>query len=148
MNKKPLWTYPYKILKGKNPPERFADKSFLSLSFKPIRKWLNVSVIPNCPFNKMRVALYRAIGFDIGKNVFIGMRCYLDDMCYDQMKIGDNVTISYGVYFACHGKNQPHLPITVDDGAYIGMCARVISKNVDEGGSYWQKRYCRELHPC
>ena len=58
------------------------------------------------------------------------MRCYLDDMCYDLLRIGDNVIISYGVYFACHGKGQEHLPITVDDGAYIGMRASIISKNV------------------
>lgn len=26
------------------------------------------------------------------------MRCYLDDMCYDKIEIGNNVTISYGVF--------------------------------------------------
>lgn len=57
------------------------------------------------------------------------MRCYLDDMCYDLMKIGNNVTISYGVYFACHGKNQGHYPIVIEDGAYIGMRASIISRN-------------------
>ena len=56
------------------------------------------------------------------------MRCYLDDLCYDLLKIGNNVTISYGVFFACHGRNQGHYPITIKDGAYIGMRASVISK--------------------
>ena len=62
------------------------------------------------------------------------MKCYLDDMCYDLLEIGNNVTISYGVYFACHGKGQGHLPIVIEDGAYIGMRACVISKsnNADE----------------
>lgn len=69
-------------------------------------------------------------GFKIGKGTFIGMRCYLDDMYYDLLRIGENVIISYGVYFAYHGKGQEHLPITVDDGAYIGMRASIISKNV------------------
>ena len=55
------------------------------------------------------------------------MRCYLDDMCYDLLKIGSNVTISYGVFFACHGRNQEHTPITVNDNAYIGMRASLIS---------------------
>ena len=57
------------------------------------------------------------------------MHSYLDDMCYDLMTIGNNVTISYGVYFACHGKNQEHYPIKIEDGAYIGMRANIISKN-------------------
>ena len=59
------------------------------------------------------------------------MKCYLDDMCYDLLTIGDNVVISYGVFFACHGRHQGHYPITVGDGAYIGMRACVISKNGD-----------------
>ena len=46
------------------------------------------------------------------------------------MKIGNNVTISYGVYFACHGKNRGHLPIVVEDNAYIGMRASIITKEL------------------
>ena len=56
----------------------------------------------------------------------------MDDMCYNLVTIGSNVTISYGVYFACHGKNQGHLPITIEDGAYIGMRASIISKNAQK----------------
>ncbi len=57
------------------------------------------------------------------------MRCYLDDMCHKELIIGNNVTISYGVFFACHGKNQGHLPIVIEDDAYIGMRANIISRN-------------------
>lgn len=56
------------------------------------------------------------------------MRCYLDDMCYDKIIIGNNVTISYGVYFACHGRKQGHNLITIEDGAYIGMRASIIAR--------------------
>jgi len=59
------------------------------------------------------------------------MRCYLDDMCYKLLKIGNNVTISYGVFFACHGYNQKHMPIVIEDNVYIGMRANIISKNRD-----------------
>lgn len=62
------------------------------------------------------------------------MCCYLDDMCFDFMEIGENVTISYGVYFACHGKNQGHHKITIQDGAYIGMRASVIARTDVEIG--------------
>ena len=103
---------------------------------KPIRKWINVSVIPYIPFNNVRIFLYRLIGYKIGKNVFIGMQCYLDDMCYDLVTIEDNVTISYGVYFACHGKKQGHNPIIIRDGAYIGMRAILITRM--GGGGNWQ----------
>lgn len=50
------------------------------------------------------------------------------------LTIEDNVTISYGVYFACHGKNQEHMPITIKRGAYVGMSASIISKNAEKFG--------------
>ena len=64
-----------------------------------------------------------------GGGTFIGMKCYLDDLCYDKIEIGNNVTISYGVYFAGHGRNQGHNRIVIKDGAYIGMRASIIARN-------------------
>ena len=46
----------------------------------------------------------------------------------------NNVTISYGTYFACHGRKQGHYPIKIEDGAYIGMRASIISKTSTEDG--------------
>lgn len=65
---------------------------------------------------------------------FIGMRCYLDDLCYDKIEIGKNVTISYGVYFACHGRKQGHNRIVIKDGAYIGMHSTIIAPDDIEIG--------------
>ena len=59
------------------------------------------------------------------------MRCYLDDLCYEQIEIGNNVIISYGVYFACHGRKQGHNRIIIKDGAYIGMRTSIVSPKGD-----------------
>lgn len=118
----------YKKIKKKEPPYYY-KYSLITIIGKPIRKWFTNAVAANCPFNCIRILIYRLCGFKIGKGTFIGMRCYLDDMCYDLMTIGNKVTISYGVYFACHGRNQEHLPIVIEDGAYIGMRASIITKN-------------------
>lgn len=48
----------------------------------------------NNPFSNLRVQYYRWCGYKIAKHTFIRMCCYLDDMCYDKIEIGDNVTIS------------------------------------------------------
>lgn len=101
---------------------------------KPIRKWFSAAFIPYLPWNSVRVLLYRMCGYKIGKGVFIGMRCYLDDMCHDLIEIEDDVTISYGVYFACHGKRQGHQRITIRRGAYIGMRSSIIAKHDIEIG--------------
>ena len=123
----------YEKITGRKAPYYF-DYSIGKIIMKPIRKYLVNVVAANSPFNCVRILIYRMCGFKIGKNVFIGMRCYLDDMCYDLMTVGSNVTISYGVFFASHGKNQEHLPIVIEDGAYIGMRAAVITKTKDGNG--------------
>lgn len=122
--------------KNKKPAPYYYDYSIFTILMKPIRKWLTNTLAANCPFNCVRIWLYKICGFKIGKNVFIGMKCYLDDMCYDLISIGNNVTISYGVYFACHGKNQDHYPIVINDNAYVGMRASIISKNKNSEGGY------------
>lgn len=104
-----------------------AKKSFGKKVKAFIRKWMSVKVIPFMVFNGWRVFFYRLCGYNIGKNVFIGMRCYLDDLEPKMFTVEDNCTISYGVFFACHGRNQPHTPITIKKGAYIGMRATVLS---------------------
>ena len=116
------------------PAPYYYDYSVLRIISKPVRKWTVNVLAANCPFNTIRIFLYRLSGFKIGKHTFIGMRCYLDDMCYELITIEKNVTISYGVYFACHGKNQDHRPVLIKKGAYIGMRSSIISKNVRGGG--------------
>lgn len=96
--------------------------------WKPIRKFINVVFIPNIPFSTLRIFFYRyLVGYKIGKNVFIGMKCYLDDLEPKNTIIEDNVTISYGCYFALHGIGQSHTHIYIKKGAYIGMRATIIS---------------------
>lgn len=114
-----------KVLKKK--PPYYAKYSILTIVWKPIRKFLNVAIIPNTPFSNLRVSLYRLIGFQIGNNVFIGMKCYMDDVEVGMTIIEDNVTISYGCYFACHGKGQKHTSILIKKGTYIGMRCNILS---------------------
>lgn len=118
----------------KRPAPYYYNYSLLTIFCKPIRKFFCQVLAPYCPFDCVRILIYRMCGFKIGKHVFIGMRCYLDDMCYDLLTIGNDVIISYGVFFACHGRNQGHYPIIIEDGAYIGMRANIISKTPTCGG--------------
>lgn len=103
--------------------------SVLTVIAKPVRKYFSVVVIPNIPFNGLRVWAYRRCGYKIGKRVFIGMKCYLDDLCYDKIVIEDDATISYGVYFACHGRRQGHNTVHICKDAYIGMRAMIVARH-------------------
>ncbi len=118
--------------KHKKPAPYYFDYSLWTIICKPFRKWITNTLAPNCPFNGLRIKLYRLAGFKIGKNCFIGMHSYLDDLCFQDLTFGNNVKCSYGVYFACHGRHQHHLPITIEDDVYIGMRASIISRNRDK----------------
>lgn len=98
-----LYKYIYEKI-YKKPAPYYYNYSLITILCKPVRKWITNVVAPNCVFNSVRIWLYRLCGFKIGDHSFIGMHCYLDDMCYDLLRIGNHVTISYGVYFSCHGK--------------------------------------------
>lgn len=130
-----LSVFLYEKLYKKDAPDYVKGYTIRHMLFKPIRKWLTNTVAPGCPFNSVRIFIYRLCGFKIGKGTHIGMKCYLDDHCYKDMKIGNKVVVSYGVYFACHGYGQKHYPIEIEDGAYIGMRANIISNNRDKSAT-------------
>ena len=121
------FTHKRYILSGGSVPYYWKYSMFTIIK-KPIRKFFSAIIIPSIPFSSWRIIGYRLCGYKIGKNVFIGMRCYLDDMCYDNIYIGDNVIISYGVFVACHGRNQGHNTLEICEGAYIGMRASIIAR--------------------
>lgn len=98
------------------------------------RKGICQNIAPNCVLTPVRIALYRLCGFKIGKNVFIGMKCYFDDLCPENMIIEDNVGISYGVYFSCHGKKQGHHKIILRKSCHIGMRATILARTDIEIG--------------
>ena len=117
--------YYEKVLKTEVP--YYAKYSLWKIITKPIIKFFNIVIIPNVPFLRLRVMLYRLVGFKIGKNSDIGMKCYLDEIDPSKLIIKDNVTISCNCYFTCHGKSQSHTHIIINDGAYIGMRVNVVS---------------------
>ena len=113
--------------KAKKVPYMY-QRSIIGQVWHSIRKFICQNIAPNCVTNFMRVNLYRLCGFKIGKNVFIGMKCYFDDLDPPMTIIRNNVTISYGVYFACHGRKQAHHQIEICDGAYLGMKSVIVAR--------------------
>ena len=113
-------------LRGKEVPY-YADYPLWLILWKPVRKWLNVVLIPNIVSTHLRVALYRLVGYKIGRGVFIGMKCYLDDMDPALTTIEAGAVVSYGTYFAVHGPRQKHAPIHIGEKAYIGMRCTIIA---------------------
>jgi acetyltransferase-like isoleucine patch superfamily enzyme len=115
----------YKLRKKTVP--YYAKYPLYLLIWKPVRKYINVVLIPDIPFSSWRIFFYRCLGYRIGKGVFIGMKCYMDDLEPGNTIIEDNVTISYGTFFATHGRGQKHTNIQIKRGVYIGMRCNILS---------------------
>ena len=130
-----ILTLYYRLTHPSNEKIPYAYKrSLLEQVWHSIRKFICQNIAPNCVTNFMRISLYRLCGFKIGKNVFIGMKCYLDDVFPKNIVIEDNVTISYGVYFAFHGRNQTHHTIILRHNAYIGFRSSILARQDIEIG--------------
>lgn len=105
----------------------WTNYSLFKIILKAIRKFIMQRIAPNCISGTIRILLYRLCGIHIGKNVFIGMRCYIDDNEPHLITIEDNVDISFLCCLVIHGRGQTHTPITIKKGAYIGCRSTILS---------------------
>lgn len=101
-------------------------KKGLGLVWQVIRKLITISIVPLVPYNRLRICLYRLVGFTIGKRVYIGMMTYLDDLYPERIIIEDDVTVSYRTTFACHGPGVSEGCIILRRGCYIGMSSTIV----------------------
>jgi len=125
----------YRMIFRKDAPYWLRRKSLLHLFFTPVRKFCVVIIIPSLPFNGLRILLYRLMGFRIGSNVFIGMKCFLDDTHPELISIGDNTTISFLCTLIVHGRTRSSwetAPVRIEDNVYVGANS-IILKGVTIG---------------
>ena len=55
-----------------------------------------------CPSNGMRIKLHRLRGVTIGKNVYLGMFCFLDNLYPEYIYIDDNASVNAGTMILTH----------------------------------------------
>jgi acetyltransferase-like isoleucine patch superfamily enzyme len=67
------------------------------------------------------------LGYGTGKNVFVVMKCCMDDLEPSKTIIDDNAVVSYGTYFANHGRWHGMTTIHIKPNAYIGMRCNILS---------------------
>lgn len=116
---KQKWTYP-----------EYLNKTHPSPIKKFYRKTLN-TIARLTVFPQIRMLAYRMMGIHIGKNVFIGPDCYLDDTFPELIHIEDEVTISFRVTITAHGErrirgNSEVSPVYIREQAFIGTGAIIL----------------------
>ena len=91
-----------------------------------------------CIHGGLRMALYRAMGIDLGRHVYVGMETWLDDQFPELIRIEDDVIISFRVTVVVHddarrmdrvepGQLQGTVaPVILRRGCYLGACAVIL----------------------
>lgn len=83
-----------------------------------------------CPLNSWRIKMHRRRGVHIGKNVYIGQNCCIDNAYPEYIFIGDDVSLAGEVTVVAHINPYAHFknvfesrvtPIVIEKGAWVGV---------------------------
>lgn len=78
------------------------QKRTLIQKLKKIRCTIYMLLAYACPNNKLRIWFHRRRGVHIGKNVYLGMFCFLDNLQPSYIYIEDNVSVNAGSMILTH----------------------------------------------
>lgn len=76
-------------------------RSFMQ-SLRKMRNTIYMLLAYACPSNKLRQWMHRRRGVHIGKHVYLGMFCFLDNLHPEYIYIEDNVSINAGSMILTH----------------------------------------------
>ncbi|MFH1367778.1 MAG: acyltransferase [Elusimicrobiota bacterium] len=111
---------------------RFLRKEYEKTRKLPAPKMLIKLIGWIFPFSmpcKIRPWLLRVAGANIGKHIFIGRMCVIDDNFTELLTIEDDVIISYGAMIFCHDRSKPETvlgPVVLKKGCYLGFGCLVL----------------------
>ncbi len=98
--------------------------------YRKIRNIILYRLAYFCPLNGWRVKMHRWRGVHIGKNVYIGMQCTIDNAYPEYIFIEDNVSVVNETTILAHSNPYPHFegvfpsqvsPVVIRRGAWIGV---------------------------
>ena len=107
----------------------------LRFAFRKIKNIILARLSYFCPLNGWRVKMNRWRGVHIGKNVYIGMYCVIDNAYPEYVYIEDNVSLAGEVTVIAHMNPYPHFegviepkvaPVVIRKGAWIGVKSAVL----------------------
>lgn len=113
--------------------ESSANRRKMSKSKFLLRKTKNILLFRLaffCPVNRWRITMHRWRGVNIGKNVYIGIQCAIDNAYPEYVSIEDNVSIVNETTILAHSNPMSHFegvfpsfvaPVVVKNGAWIGV---------------------------
>lgn len=102
----------------------------LKFTLRKIRNIMLMRMSYFCPLNSMRVKMNRWRGVHIGKNVYIGTHCVIDNAYPEYVFIEDNASLAGEVTIVAHANPYSHFegvieskvaPVVVREGAWVSV---------------------------
>lgn len=100
-----------------------------------IRNTILLLIAYTCPNNRLRIFLHRRRGVHIGKNVYIGMFCYFDNLQPSYIYIEDNASINAGTMILTHFNPMKQFapilqarvaPVVIKRGAIVAVRSTIM----------------------
>ena len=102
----------------------------VAFAFRKIRNIILFWLAWSCPLNSWRVKMHRWRGVHIGKNVYIGLQCSIDNAYPEYVFLEDNSSLAGEVTVVAHSNPFKHFegvieakvaPVVVRKGAWISV---------------------------
>ena len=124
------------ILPPQNVPyyEETQNRTF-SQKLRKIRNTIYMLLAYSCPNNKMRQWMHRRRGVHIGKNVYLGMFCFLDNLHPEYIYIEDNASVNAGTMILTHFNPMKRYapifqaqmaPVLIKEGAIVAVRSTIM----------------------
>ena len=124
------------ILPPQNVPyyEETQKRTFTQ-KLRKIRNTIYMLLAYSCPNNKMRQWMHRRRGVHIGKNVYLGMFCFLDNLHPEYIYIEDNASVNAGTMILTHFNPMKRYapifqaqmaPVLIKEGAIVAVRSTIM----------------------
>lgn len=127
----------YKNIRQAEPVPYYEDtqkRTFVE-KMRKIRNTLCMLLAYACPNNAIRQWLHRRRGVNIGKNVYLGMFCFLDNLYPEYIYIEDNASVNAGTMILTHfnpmKRYEPVFqaqvaPVLIKEGAIVAVRSTIM----------------------
>ena len=127
--------YP-EILPAVNVPyyEETQKRTF-GQKMRKVRNTIYMLLAYACPNNKLRQWMHRRRGVHIGKNVYLGMFCFLDNLHPEYIYIEDNASVNAGTMILTHFNPMKRYaavfqaqmaPVLIKEGAIVAVRSTIM----------------------
>ena len=111
------------------------QKRTFGQKMRKVRNTIYMLLAYACPNNKLRKWMHRRRGVHIGKNVYLGMFCFLDNLHPEYIYIEDNASVNAGTMILTHFNPMKRYaavfqaqmaPVLIKEGAIVAVRSTIM----------------------